>query len=123
MVAASGPAAALNWRTASGRLPLPRPPSAKVVGVRVVGTQRLSKGSSCNHLRKRGGCRGEPNQETAEVKIACAHRDWCHRMKDSPQDCEGCAFRIRPTTDHTDQTNSRSSLPKRSDSHASASRR
>src|SRR6516165_3965862 len=46
MMLSSVPASALNWSTASRRLPLPIPPSAKVVGVRVVGTQRPSKTST-----------------------------------------------------------------------------
>jgi hypothetical protein len=40
MVSASLPLSALNWSTALRRLPLPRPPSAKVLGVSVAGTQR-----------------------------------------------------------------------------------
>src|SRR6516225_4222191 len=46
MMSSAEPLSALNWRTASRRLPLPRPPSRKVVGVRVVGTQRPSKTST-----------------------------------------------------------------------------
>src|SRR6516162_4781310 len=46
MVSSSVPVSALSWRTASRRLPLPRPPSRKVVGVRVVGTQRPSNTST-----------------------------------------------------------------------------
>src|SRR6516165_7998276 len=45
MMSSSVPGSALNCRTASRRLPLPRPPSVKVVGVSVVGTQRYSKSS------------------------------------------------------------------------------
>jgi hypothetical protein len=44
MASSPVPASALSWRTASRRLPLPITPSAKVVGVMVVGTQRSSRG-------------------------------------------------------------------------------
>src|SRR6516165_9104237 len=57
MMSSSVPVSALSWRTASRRLPLPRPPSRKVVGVRVVGTQRPSRtstnGRSTAVLRRR----------------------------------------------------------------------
>src|SRR6516164_4932213 len=43
MMSSAVPVSPLNWRTASRRLPLPRPPSRKVVGVRVAGTQRPYK--------------------------------------------------------------------------------
>src|SRR6516164_8175554 len=46
MMSSSVPVSALSCNTASRRLPLPRPPSRKVVGVRVVGTQRPSKTST-----------------------------------------------------------------------------
>src|SRR6516165_744419 len=46
MMSSSVPVSALNCSTASRRLPLPRPPSRKVVGVSVVGTQRPSKTST-----------------------------------------------------------------------------
>src|SRR5262245_7857074 len=48
MVSSALPASALNWSTAPRRLPLPSTPSAKVVGVMVVGTHRSSNDSRHN---------------------------------------------------------------------------
>src|SRR5262249_2436860 len=82
MMSSSVPGSALNWRTASRRLPLPRPPSAKVVGVMVAGTQRDSKGSTRNHLRWRGA-RRRRGHETAAARTAFTHRESCHFIKGS----------------------------------------
>src|SRR6516164_9847543 len=59
MVSSPVPVSALNWSTASRRLPLPRLPSSKVVGVIVDGRQRSSKRSIRNRLREQRRARGQ----------------------------------------------------------------
>src|SRR5260370_22715122 len=84
MMSSSVPASALNWRTASRRLPLTGAPCAKVVGVIVVGTQRDSKGSIDNRVRPRCLLLDEPNWESRGKEIAFTNCDLCHAIENPP---------------------------------------
>src|SRR5262249_1066498 len=85
MMSSSLPASALNWSTASRRLPLPSTPSAKLVGVMVVGTHRSSRSSSSRRCRQRCLCRREPDLAADAKHANFANEDVCHGMEDPPE--------------------------------------